>query len=325
MNLTLLPHDPAGLAFTSNCSIVVTPNGALHALIRQVAPCEVNLTKPVSSIYHGVLSPNYKAYLSMTPLVQCDNRTPLLYHYEDPRVVCAPNGTYVMTVCSWAGQYFDDGVNFQTVAHQMVYGLSPDFKILHETHPVYGYNGRHHFANLVDEKNWIPFFYANELHFAYTIKPHRVFRIVDDYTTLEYTTAGLTDWEYGKPSGSTPLVDFDDQARLGLFHSYIAKGVERTYYLGAYLIEKHPPFRILRWTKKPLIVGSREHTASEIYHNAWSYFMGSTAPSSHKHQHAVVYPCSLLRQGDTWLAGCGVNEIASGVLSFSTKEVEDLL
>jgi hypothetical protein len=82
-----------------------------------------------------------------------------------------------------------------------------------------------------------------------------------------------------------------------------------------------PPFDIVRWVKTPLITGSATLTDTEAFHKQSHYFLGSTAPSSHKLHHSVVYPCGLVRKGDRWLAGCGINDIASGVLEFETKEI----
>lgn len=325
MNLSFLPSDPESLSFYSNCSVIDDAKGNLHVIVRQTSPCMANRTRPVSSIRKLSLNSSLIPYGPEQTVLQCDNRTSLLYHYEDPRVIRRPDGGYIMSVCSWGGQYLDDAVNFSTAGHQIVYHLSPSFQIEKETHPVYGYNGVHHYANLRDEKNWIPFLYQNELHFSYHVSPHRVFCIKDDYTTLEYETAGVKDWQYGRPSGNTPPVPFDEHTSLALFHSFIERDLMRVYHVGAYLMENEPPFRILRHTKKPLISGDLNHTISEKFSRPRSYFMGSTAPSSHKNQHAVIYPCGMARQADNWVVGCGINDITSGLLTFTTKEVEDAL
>lgn len=325
MNLSLLPRDEESLAFDSNCALVDDPQGSLHVIARHIAPCTLNKTKPVSSILHHTLSQDFHSYTSTSTVVACDNRTPLLYHYEDPRIVRRANGEYYMLVCSWGGQYFDDGVNFYTAGHQMLYTLSADFKVQNVVHPVYGFNGRHHFANLRHEKNWIPILRNEDLYIAYGLTPHRVFRILDDYTTEEHITDGITDWGYGTPSGGTPLVPFDDKTSVGLFHSFTLEGVIRTYHVGAYLVENDDPFRILRWSRKPLITAHKEQTTSPKFYKQSHYFLGSTAPSSHKHHHAVVYPCGMVRRDDFWMAGCGINDITGGLLTFTTKELEATL
>lgn len=326
MNLSFLPHDSESFGFNSNCAVIDDSQGNLHVMARHVAPCSVNMTKPVSSIRHMTLNPDLRTYgPQVESVLHCDNRTALLYHYEDPRIIRKPDGGYIMSVCSWGGQYFDDGVNFHTAGHQIVYTLSPKFKVESEVHPVYGYNGVHHFANLVHEKNWLPFLYQNDLYFTYHVTPHKVFRVVDEYSTIEYVTDGVQGWDYGRPSGGTAPVAFDDRTSLVLFHSFTEEGVIRTYHVGAYLMENEPPFRIVRYTKKPLITANKDHTTSSKFFKQSQYFLGSTAPSSHKHHHAVVYPCGKVRQRDNWIAGCGINDITSGLLTFTTKEIEDAL
>ena len=330
MKIDFLPRDIDSYAFDSNCAVVDDPQGNLHILARHVAPCTVNLSKPVSSILHHTVDPTIvgnavPSYVRSKAVLRCDNRTPLLYHYEDPRITPKPGGGYVMAVCSWGGQYFDDGVNFHTAGRQIIYTLSPDFKVIGEEHPVYGYNGVHHFANLVHEKNWLPFFHDDKLYLTYRVTPHRVFRVVDEYETEEYVTEGVSDWLYGQPAGGTAPVPFDSDTSLSLFHSFTEEGVIRTYHVGAYLMENRPPFRIVRYTKKPLITANKDMTNSQEFHKQSQYFLGSTAPSSHKHHHAVIYPCGKVRRHDNWLVGCGINDITAGLLTLTTKEIEDAL
>ena len=326
MNLTFLPREQNSLAFDTNCALIDDCNGRLHAVLRHVAPSTPNPTRPVSSIVCQSLHENLATYNGVRkPVVVCNNRTALLYHYEDPRLVRRKDGSFYMTVCSWAGQYFEDGVNFHTVGHQVIYELDKAFNVLRITHPVYGYNGVHHFSNLKAEKNWLPFLYDEQLFMIYHVAPHTVFREIDEYSTEEHITPGVPVWEYGRPSGSTPPLPFDDTSSLVFFHSFTSQGVNRTYHIGAYLMENRPPFKVLRSTKAPLAIGDLALTNGKKFQPQLNYFLGSTAPSSHKFQHAALFPCGGVRRGDRWLLGTGVNEIASGVLTFTTQEIEALL
>ena len=152
-----------------------------------------------------------------------------------------------------------------------------------------------------------------------------LFREIDEYSTEEYITSGVPAWQYGIPSGSTPPLPFDDVSSLVFFHSFTSQGVNRTYHVGAYLMENRPPFKVLRSTRTPLAVGDPGLTEGKEFQPQLNYFLGSTAPSSHKHRHAALFPCGGVRRGDRWLLGTGVNEIASGVLTFTTQEIEALL
>jgi hypothetical protein len=191
-------------------------------------------TKPVSSIHCMGLSPTSR--ITPVKLQSCAATTVHRFSTtkEDPRKCCEkPDGNYIMTACVWGGQYFDDGVNFHTAGHQVAHTLSPTFKVLYEEHPVYGYNGVHPFANLVHEKNWLPFLYDDKLHFIYHVTPHKVFHIVNEYETQTYASDGVTDWSYGRPSGGTAPIPFDDDTWIVLFHSFTEEGVIRTYHVGA--------------------------------------------------------------------------------------------
>lgn len=323
MNLTFLPRDSSGLAFDSNCALAEDINGKLHAIIRHVAPALPNPTRPVSSIVCQPLCELARGFNGpRSSIVQCDNRTSLLYHYEDPRLVRRKDGGFYMTVCSWGGQYFEDTVNFHTAGHQMLFELDQSFKVQKEHHPVYAHNGVNHFSNLQHEKNWLPFLYDEQLYMIYRVAPHTVFREIDEYSIEEYITPGAPSWSYGTPSGGSAPLPFDDHHSLVFFHSFTTKGVIRTYYVGAYLMENKPPFKIIRSSRTPLAAGDQERTGGQEFQVQMSYFLGSTAPSSHKHHHAVLFPCGAVRRRDTWLVGTGINDIAAGILSFTTEEIE---
>lgn len=323
MTLTFLPRTQQSRAFDSNCALVEGAAGKAYAVIQHVAPSKLNLTRPASSIVQQPLSDDLFSFCGpRQPVVQCDDRASLLYHYEEPRVVHRPSGGFYMLVCAWGEQYFQDNVNFHTVGHQILYELNEQLKVQKESHPVYRYNGAHHFSNLKHEKNWLPFLYEDQLFMVYHETPHTVFHEIDEYETTEYITSGVQDWKYGTPSGGTPPQPFDDKTSLVFFHSYLMNGSIRIYHIGAYLMENSPPFRVVRNSKTPLAIGDPQHTADKTFKAQTTYLLGSSTPSSRKQRHGTLFPCGAVKRGDYWLVGTGINNVAAGILTFSSAEIE---
>ena len=323
MTITMLPRDADSLAFDMNCAILPAADG-YDLFIRQVSPSVANPTRPVSTIVHQRVSRDFRRWTSeRRQLLWCNNTTALLYHYEDPRVIPNPAGGTTLSACTWGGQYFEDNVNFHTAGHQLLCQLNVDFEVIDTRHPVHGYNGVSPLSNLRHEKNWVPFYAEGRLHFIYHCTPHHVFHEVDEYDTKVYRTDGPK-WNYGQPSPSTPPVDLGDGTSLVFFHSFLTDGMIRTYHVGAYVMENREPFRVLRCTTRPLVTGDPRHTVIG-FERQNSYFLGSTAPSSHKLHHAVMFPCGVVRDGDLWHLSSGVNDIAAGIITLETKEIEVLL
>lgn len=323
MTLTFLQRDRKSRAFDTNCALIDDAKGNLHAVLQHIAPSGPNPTRPASSIVAQPLLEDLTAFSGQRrQVVFCNNRTALLYHYEEPRIIRRPgNGFYLLT-CSWGGQYFEDSVNFYTAGHQILYELDEQFNIQKERHPVYRCNGAHHFSNLKDERNWLPLLYDGQLFMICHLAPHTAFREIDEYDTEEYKTPGISSWEYGTPNGGSSPYPFDDNTSIVFFHSYLTKGSVRTYYVGVYLLENKPPFRIVRNSQKPLAIGDLQQTADNEFKTQIAYFVSPSAPSAHKPQHAVLFPCGAVRRDKRWLVGVGINNITAGILTFSDTEVE---
>jgi hypothetical protein len=93
---------------------------------------------------------------------------------------------------------------------------------------------------------------------------------------------GLRQWEYGPIRGGTQALLIRDEYYLTFFHSkkpiQIDLGVKKpeTYFMGAYIFSAHPPFRVLRISRVPILL-------DEFYDGQWC----QSPPIDY-----VVYPMS---------------------------------
>lgn len=111
------------------------------------------------------------------------------------------------------------------------------------------------------EKNWAPFIYNNELHFAYSIIPHHIFKPAwgTSSCTSVCSSIGLIQWKWGVLRGGTQAFLVDGEY-LSFFHSSINMAsvqslgkVIQHYFMGAYTFSAKPPFAITRISKEPII------------------------------------------------------------------------
>lgn len=110
------------------------------------------------------------------------------------------------------------------------------------------------------EKNWVPFEYKNNLLLAYSIVPHRIFRLLGNGASETCaSTVGLIDWKWGGLRGGTPAV-LDDGQYLAFFHSSTLMATVHSngkkiqhYFMGAYTFSSEPPFAITKASPQPII------------------------------------------------------------------------
>lgn len=107
------------------------------------------------------------------------------------------------------------------------------------------------------EKNWVFWFDRGQMNVIYTCHPtHKVFQGGKDGWTLHETPGPR--WPWGPIKGGTPPIEFDGKW-LRFFHSTQDNefgGYPRRYFVGALLMEKTSPFRVLRVSNKPVLYGS---------------------------------------------------------------------
>lgn len=116
------------------------------------------------------------------------------------------------------------------------------------------------------EKNWTPFIYNNELHFAYSLMPHKILKLnnfqKNDLSHLVFEEGCFSRffWKWGEPRGGTPAKLVDGNY-LSFFHSSFGKKKKsKQYVMGAYIFEPNPPYKVLKVSKFPLIFGNIKKT-----------------------------------------------------------------
>lgn len=175
-----------------------------------------------------------------------------------------------------------------------------------------------------DQKNWQFFEVSGRLIGIQWTCPHTLWGIDLDYTNGHRVGTSLTsnkfDWAYGEPHGGTSPIAYGS-IFISLFHSYLTgfpklaptqhcsyigqdeNAARRVYFGAAYAFESRPPFRVVLRPKEPLL---------------WPrlYAPDLRAPNGHD----VVFPCGLIRSGDTWTCSWG-DDRRGFISTFTTEEL----
>ncbi len=217
-------------------------------------------------------------------------------HFEDPRAIYHNGKTYI-SCCNFI--VFPNVVKEKwTGAHicmQIVPQAVDNWDSETRIDPVYGNNGDSLATIKGLEKNWLWFFHKNQLHLLYQTNPHTIVKWSDDFQIIDQWNEenDMAHWTYGDIRGGTPPV-FHDGLYWTFFHSSIPleNKYRRRYYMGAYAFEPFPPFKIVKFTKEPLLAGSDE--------DLWA-----------EKKPLVVFPCGAINQDGVWLVSIGVNDLLS--------------
>lgn len=108
------------------------------------------------------------------------------------------------------------------------------------------------------EKNWSPFTIGEEVYLIRFIKPFTVYRLDCDKGAVEEISSCNWETELQNIHGGTHAIPLDDQF-LAICHTLEKKKVGlkeiRNYNVWAYTFSMNAPFRILRWSEKPILNG----------------------------------------------------------------------
>lgn len=226
-------------------------------------------------------------------------RPPLLRdneHHEDPRL-WVWNDKLCVSWCNWFGSWK---------------GPQPSVRVA-----VLGDNGAversfvpNYQGNTGErcQKNWMFFSFGRRLHFVYYMKPHIVVELSENGEVWsEHCHDWRGGWTMSDMRGGTPAVERDGEM-WAFFHSHDPglpcsyNPALRRYIVGAYAFENKPPFRVTRYTPKPLWYASER---DRYLH--W-------AP-------LCLFPSGLVADGDDWLISMGVNDLWSTVCRVGHKEL----
>ncbi|OLE10683.1 MAG: hypothetical protein AUG89_11510 [Acidobacteria bacterium 13_1_20CM_4_56_7] len=221
-------------------------------------------------------------------------------HFEDPRVFYYRGLTLVSCVNFLWG-------TIASVAHQIIVSVGSDWKQVQRYDPIFGRNGPGVMHNVGWEKNWLWFVHNDALHLVYITHPHMVVRFDGKMlpTDIYETKADDLQWPWGDIRGGTPPVRVENEY-WSFWHSSVGSGSgHRRYHMGAYCFEAKPPFRMKRYTPKPLLSGSRQ--------DRWAH------PKPF-----VVFPCGAILRGEQWLVSLGVNDLDCAWIKIPHEELVKL-
>lgn len=146
------------------------------------------------------------------------------------------------------------------------------------------------------EKNWVPFDYQKQLFMAYRLSPHRIFKpnLDTGECDLYCLTKNYIQWDWGELRGGTPAIALE-KSYLAFFHSSTKMATVHSqgrqvlhYFMGAYLFDLNPPFKIRQMSSQPIIGKNFYH--GETYTPYWKPVV-------------AVFPCGLVVDKDyIWVA-----------------------
>lgn len=149
------------------------------------------------------------------------------------------------------------------------------------------------------EKNWVFWFQSDSLFCLYQCQPsHKIFRL-EGTEAVETFETDFSAWPYGHVRGGTPPVEYEGKW-LRFFHSHHnmepKKPIHR-YFVGAYLMEPNPPFKVLSMSKKPILYASEIDDFSEEQRKSCFHFKPN-----------IVFPGGVVTRSKLWLVSLGVND-----------------
>lgn len=223
--------------------------------------------------------------------------------WEDPRAMVGNDGRIYLSFATWV--HYKPWSIRQSFAR-----LSQDWRSVEPMfESPYGGNTRIPAVGRTHEKNWIWFEHDGRWTCQYSINPGEFFAVDGKGNVKEkwQTPEIALRWKYGLPlRGGTPLTRVGDEL-IGFFHTAMPWiKPKRRYFMGAYALEAKPPFKLLRITEEPLLVGSEQDVR------------GLNGP-------LVIFPNGAVLDNDTWTVVFGVNDEACGWIKIPNKDIDHLM
>ncbi len=157
------------------------------------------------------------------------------------------------------------------------------------------------------QKNWTPVDHLGEAAFLdypaglvlHGIAPH-----------ISAARPGVPlDFPFGTLSGGSPLIPFDDDHVIGIYHGHMPhESRTRRYFFGAYLVEKYT-FTITHISARPLVYASDEDPAIPC-------------PRTAAYNPCAIFPCGIMQTTDgRWLVSAGMQDSHNALFRFATADL----
>jgi predicted GH43/DUF377 family glycosyl hydrolase len=285
-----------------NPGLVAKPDGGYWLAYRKDCIDEALLQRrhPINSLqYWGIWKSVVVAEL--TSELKLTGRQVIHFEGEDPRLFHAHNKlwcSYASSPRTWRWWLME----VETAHHHEKLGepFLPDY-------------ATNRYVIGEPEKNWTWIDNAAGTTFdcIYSYQPYRVLRF--DVTGNRIGMSELEDsvsWPFGPIRGGSPSVLLPTGERVAAFHGYLSGGrYNRAYMAGLIYMEPMWPYRPIRVTQRPILIGRRRL-------KRWPW-LNPVFP-----RNRVVYPCGIVAEPDGLLVSYGVDDCACAVAKFTYDELK---
>lgn len=167
-------------------------------------------------------------------------------------------------------------------------------------------------GQLAREKNWCPIEHDGRLYATYWMARgiHHVVAIKRDIAAPTHETKYASSWRSGDQRGGTNLVAHDGLL-WGFFHSSMVIRDVRVYFMGAYAIERCPPFRIVKMTRRSLYHVQEVEMLETCYGTFWP--------------RQVIFPSGLMFSDGHWIIAAGYNDYKIVTIKIAHRRLESLM
>jgi hypothetical protein len=201
-------------------------------------------------------------------------------NFEDPRLFMHRGKLHLSYV---EGRYWYPGHALQQLAV-----LGDDFSVEQVITIPFGDNGVGY------EKNWQFFVLSERLYFVYSVAPHIVVELTEDYKVKRrFFTQGRVPFMDLLRGGTPP------QHIPGFFQCFVHFHTDhfsrnRRYGMCAYRFYDSPPFEPASLSEVLLRGSEEDPTLPNVAHPTWNPL--------------VIFPCGIIKREDHWLVSAGIND-----------------
>lgn len=175
-------------------------------------------------------------------------------------------------------------------------------------------------GNSLAEKNWSPFVLENKIYLIQSVNPFIVLEFDEEFGKARKVSE--TSWKKSFPNlhAGTRAIPYNEKEYLCLCHSVEKHPTEnerkelRNYKIWAFTFSKEIPFKILRFSKKP-IADSSIIPDSELARDSWWLDINSK----------VLFERGLVIKEDKVIISFGEQDLKAKILILNKRDLENLL
>ena len=220
-------------------------------------------------------------------------------HVEDPRAIRSGLNWFI---------FYTDGI------HIGVAKLDENCNLIY-THYLYVPEDIQHKDHDGREKNWIPIKVVNNfIYILYSESPRILFKYNDTGNYLKLIRTNIlqhqVDWAHGYVRGGCPPIEYEHDKYIWFFHSvkmmptYVGDN-SRVYMIGAYVTENVYPYKCIKITSLPILLGWPSHAVDKLLL-----------------QDNVVFPCGAIRKSQsTYIICMGINDYKIAYLEVDNSKL----